>query len=297
MSDPATNLASMTTLDSASGAGVRTCARRGPASCAFVSADVISGQEAAAYEQALEAAPDERSMQLFLEAVPRLLVQHQADASEKTEEGGSDFADRVCLKGEDRNGEVAQGSASAELVDLCRGRVHLGLRGGEHRSIAETSDDMKECGTISSPGANRDGLEDFDIGRDAGIVGKDEAEVRGQHPDHRGSMAAVTDGAADDRGVEAKAAAPDAVGENDGAGRVLKVVFGTEEAPQRGPRTEQWQEVGGHVGDFDLLGGAIAGEGTIGNPDAGDLIELRGSLAEVVDLKRGKRRSARVAKA
>lgn len=66
----------MTTLDSASDAGVRTCARRSPASYAFVSADVITGQEAAAYEQALAAAPDERSMQLFLEAVPRLLVQH-----------------------------------------------------------------------------------------------------------------------------------------------------------------------------------------------------------------------------
>jgi len=76
MSDPATNLASMTTLDFASDAGVRACARRGPASYAFVSADVITGQEAAAYEQALATAPDERSMQLFLEAVPRLLVQH-----------------------------------------------------------------------------------------------------------------------------------------------------------------------------------------------------------------------------
>ena len=170
------------------------------------------------------------------------------------------------------------------------------MRGGEHRSIAETSDDMKEGGTISSPGANGDGLEDFDIGRDAGIVGKDKAEVCGQHPDHCGSMAAVTDGAADDRGIEAKAAGPDAVGEDDGAGRVLKVVFGTEEAPQRGLRAEEWQEVGGHVGDFNLLGRAVAGEGTIGNPDAGDLIELRGPLAEVVELKRGKRRAARVTK-
>jgi hypothetical protein len=76
MSDPAASLASMTTLDFASDAGVRACARRSPASYAFVSADVITGQEAAAYEQALATAPDERSMQLFLEAVPRLLVQH-----------------------------------------------------------------------------------------------------------------------------------------------------------------------------------------------------------------------------
>ena len=34
-------------------ARVRACARRGPASCAFASADVITGQEVAAYEQAL----------------------------------------------------------------------------------------------------------------------------------------------------------------------------------------------------------------------------------------------------
>src|SRR5579872_4906798 len=52
---------------------------------------------------------------------------HEANTSEKTEEGGFNFADRVGLKREDRNGEVAQGSASAELVDLCGGRVHLGL--------------------------------------------------------------------------------------------------------------------------------------------------------------------------
>lgn len=76
MSDPAASLASMTTPGSASGAGVRACARRAPAPCAFVSADVITGQEAAAYEQALATAPDERPMQHFLEAVPRLLVQH-----------------------------------------------------------------------------------------------------------------------------------------------------------------------------------------------------------------------------
>lgn len=75
MSDPAASLASMTTLDSASGAGVRACALRSPA-YAFVSADVITGQEADAYEQALATALDERPMQLFLEAVPRLLVQH-----------------------------------------------------------------------------------------------------------------------------------------------------------------------------------------------------------------------------
>jgi hypothetical protein len=61
MSDPATNLASMTRLDFALGPGGRTCARRGPASCAFVSADVITGQEAAAYERALAVAPGELS--------------------------------------------------------------------------------------------------------------------------------------------------------------------------------------------------------------------------------------------
>src|SRR5579863_6711759 len=144
---------------------------------------------------------------------------------------------------------------------------------------------MKERRTIGSPGADGRGFEDFDIRRDAGIVGKDETKVRRQHPDHNGLMVAVTDGAADDGGVRAKAAGPDAVGEDDGAGRVFKVVFGTEEAPQCGSRAEQWQEVRGDVGDFDLLGGTVAGKGAIGNPDARDLIELGGSLAEVEDLK------------
>ena len=78
------------------------------------------------------------------------------------------------------------------------------------------------------------------------------------------------------------------MGEDNGAGRVLKVVFGTEEAAERRPRAEEWQEVRGDVGDFDLLGGAVARKGAIGNPDAGDLIELRGSLAKMEDLKEEK---------
>jgi Shedu protein SduA, C-terminal len=42
----------------------------------FVFADTITEQEAAAYDQALATAPDEAAMQRFLEANPRLLVQH-----------------------------------------------------------------------------------------------------------------------------------------------------------------------------------------------------------------------------
>jgi hypothetical protein len=47
-----------------------------------VSADAVTEQQVAAYEQALEAAPDELAMQRFLESAPRLLLQHLAAAGE-----------------------------------------------------------------------------------------------------------------------------------------------------------------------------------------------------------------------
>ena len=129
---------------------------------------------------------------------------HETNPAEKAEDGRADFADRVGLEWKDRDGKVAQGSASAELVELCGGGVHLGLRRGDCCAIAEAADDVKEGGTVGLPRPDGDGVEDFDVGRNAGIVGKDEPEACGQHADHRGAMLAVADGATDNRGSEPK---------------------------------------------------------------------------------------------
>ena len=89
---------------------------------------------------------------------------------------------------------------------------------------------MKKTGTIGSPGAYRNGLEDFDIGRDAGIVRKDEAEVGRQDPDHRGATAAKANSAPDDTGIGAKTTCPYAMSKDDVAWRVFQIVIETEEA-------------------------------------------------------------------
>ena len=82
------------------------------------------------------------------------------------------------------------------------------------------------------------------------------------------------------------------MGEDDGTGRFLEVILRPEEAAERRARAEKRQEIGRNVCDFDLLGGAVAGERAIGDPDAGELIELRGAEAELEGARR-KRKGAR----
>src|SRR5262249_29928701 len=153
---------------------------------------------------------------------------------------------------------------------------------------------VKKARTIGLPRADEDRLEDLHIRRDARIVGEDEAEVRRKNSNNRGSVATVADRAADDGGIGTKAASPHTMGEDDGAGGVLEVVFGAEEAPQRGACAEERQEIAGDLGNFHLLGGAVAGKRAIGHPNAGNLIELRGALAKMKDLEGRERSAARV---
>ena len=102
---------------------------------------------------------------------------------------------------------------------------------------------------------------------------------------------------ADDRRVGAEAANPGCVGKDEGVGGVGGVVLWGEEAAERGAGAEEGQEVRGGVGDFDLFGIAFAGEGSVGDPDTGELIELRGALAELVELEGGEGRAIGIAEA
>ena len=221
----------------------------------------------------------------------------EGDSAEEEQEGAAHFADVVGLKGKEVEAEVGHGGAAVEGVDLAGNVVGFILGEGGCAAVAEASDDMQEGGALRIPGADGDGFIDVGIGRDAGVVRKEEAEVCGEDADDGGFVPAKADELADDGGVGAEAADPDRVGEDDDVGGVGEIVFGAEEAAEGGTGRDEGQEVGGGVGDFDLLGIAFAGEGTVGDPDAGDLIELFCALAEVVELETGEGGTVGVAEA
>src|SRR5579872_18940 len=123
---------------------------------------------------------------------------HETHATKQAKQGGPDFTNRIGLKGNDGDSEVAQRSASPQLVDLGGGGVHFRLSGGERGSVAETADDVQETRAVRLPRSDRNGLEDLDVGRNARIVGKDQAEISRENPDDRGTMAAKAHGAPDD---------------------------------------------------------------------------------------------------
>jgi hypothetical protein len=221
----------------------------------------------------------------------------EGDSAGEEEEGAADFADVVGVERKEVEAEVGHGGAAIEGVDLAGDVVGFSLGERGRVAVAEATDDVEEGWALWIPGADGEGFVDVGIGRNAGVVGKEEAEAGGENADDGGFVTAKADELADDRRVGAEAADPDGVGEDDDVGRVGEVVFGAEEAAERGARAEEGQEVGGGVGDFDLLGVAFAGEWAVGDPDARDLIELFGALAEVVELEAGEGCAVGVAEA
>jgi len=69
-------------------------------------------------------------------------------------------------------------------------------------------------------------------------------------------------------GSEPKTASPDAVGEDDGAGRVLEVILRTEEAAEHGARQRSGRKLEVTSATLILFCGAVAGECAVGDPDA-----------------------------
>ena len=135
---------------------------------------------------------------------------------------------------------------------------------GDHPHPGLIAGARREVGADRPPGVDVSGY--------PGVGGHHQAELRGQDTHHLKRPAVRPQALAEDRGITAETALPEAVTEDQRCGRDLHIraiessggegraVLGRERASPGWPNAQYFEEIAGDAGDLDLLRWPVAGQ-------------------------------------
>ena len=213
--------------------------------------------------------------------------QDEADGSEQDEEGIARAGDDGVAQRLDAEAVFGSHVVRVEAAELIGGEFELGVGLGEGDAGFEAAGDKEVVAQVGAVGIDLEGNPEIGLG-----IGD---EGFSEHADDGVGLVAERDGGADDVGIAAELALPEAVADHDDVAAVRGVFLRREGAAEHDGRAEEAEVGFGDVDTVDLLGNG-AGEIEAGTTEVvgGDVLKDAGLRSPVVEVDgRGARRRCR----